>query len=170
MNFFLKKAYYKIFDKEKYSEIKFGVNKEKEIKAFKSKLETCLNDVQKKIANSHKLTFKHSGHSGDLIYSLPVIKELSKTHECLFYVNVNYLPYYKHHSENVLIDDRTFNLLLPLLDSQTFIKKVEKFNNQKIDIDLDFLGSCQLVYLLIHLDGIFMSLALMQIYTKIISK
>ena len=49
MNFFLKKAYYKIFDKEKYSEIKFGVNKEKEIKAFKSKLETCLNDVQKKL-------------------------------------------------------------------------------------------------------------------------
>ena len=62
-------------------------------------------------------------------------------HECHFYVNVdkkNHLPYYKHHSENVLIDDRTFNLLLPLLDSQTFIKKVEKFNNQKIDIDLDF--------------------------------
>jgi len=140
MNFFFKKAYYKLFDKAKYKEIKYKKNQKRQIDTFKSKLETYLIDVQKKIENNHKLTFKHSGHTGDLIYSLPVVKELSKKHECHFYVNVdkkNHLPYYKHPSKTVLIDERMFNLLRPLLDHQTFLKKVEKFNDQKIDIDLD---------------------------------
>ena len=101
-----------------------------------------LNNIQNQIKNKNELSFLHSGHSGDIINALPVIKELSKTHKCNLYIQINKpmnLSYYKHPAGNVLIDERIFNLLLPLLKSQKYINKVEKYKNQNIDINFDII-------------------------------
>ena len=71
---------------------------------------------------------------------MPVIKELAKNHVCHFYIQANKImpvEYYKHPAGNVFIDDRMLNLFLPLMKKQKFIHKVEKYNNQEIDINFD---------------------------------
>ena len=47
------------------------------------------------------------------------------------------VEYYNHPAGNVFIDDRMLNLFLPLMKEQKFIHKVEKYNNQEIDINFD---------------------------------
>ena len=60
----------------------------------------------------------------------------------LFYIRANKpLPikhrFYKNSKDLVFLDDRSVDMLLPLLKCQPFLSKVEKFSNQKIDINLD---------------------------------
>ena len=87
-----------------------------------------------------KINFLHSGHCGDLIYSLATIKKLSEGHECSLFINTNKkidIPYHNHPGDGLYINNRIYEFLLPLLQKQKFIKKVEKFTNQEIDVNLD---------------------------------
>ena len=53
-------------------------------------------EIQKKIENNKELSFLHSGRLGDLIYSLATIKEMSKSHKCRLYIQVE-KPMLGHH-------------------------------------------------------------------------
>ena len=86
MSISLKKFWYKLTNKEKYSNYKIFLNKKENIKIFKNKFENKLNNIQNNIKNKNELSFLHSGHSCDIINALPVIKELSKTHKCNYYI------------------------------------------------------------------------------------
>ena len=137
-----KKYYYKLFDYKKYKDYKISLKKKEDIRIFKEKFENQINNIQKKIEEKNELSFLHSGHSGDVINSLPTIKELSKTHKCNLYLQVNKplpanLTYFKHAAGNVFINEKIFNMLLPLLKSQKYINKVEKYKDQSIDINFD---------------------------------
>tara|TARA_Y100000590_G_scaffold31736_1_gene35083 strand:+ start:11513 stop:12427 length:915 start_codon:yes stop_codon:yes gene_type:complete len=132
--------YYKLFNNRKYKILKEQSKIQKSVEIFETKYKNYLYGIKDKIENNKKITFLHSGHLGDLIYALPVIKELSKSHECYFYIQSNKkipIEYYKHPAGGVYIDDRMLNLFLPLMREQKFIHKVEKYNNQTIDIDFD---------------------------------
>ena len=136
----LTKYYYKLFNKRKYANIKYLHKLEESKRIFKEEYEEYINNIQKVIKEKKIITFLHSGHLGDLVYALPVIKELSKNHECHFYIQANKkipVDYYKHPAGGVYMDDRMLNLFLPLMEKQKFIHKVEKYNNQKIDINFD---------------------------------
>ncbi len=142
-NYYLKyyflKYYYKLFNLNKYKEIKKQNAVRESIQTYK-KYKSYFYDVEEKLKNNKVLNFLYSGHCGDGVYSLAVIKELSKTHECHLYIQANKvmpLPYYKHPAGNVYIDDRILNLFLPLLKKQSFIHKAEKYNNEKVDINFD---------------------------------
>ena len=139
MSDLLKKYWLKLVNKREYLTLKNKLNKDKELKHFKEHLEKDLNQIQSRIKNKKELNFLHSGTSGDLVNSLPVIKELSKTHKCRLYVGVdkplekfrpnNYSPY--------LLPTHTYKMLMPLLKSQNYLSEVEKFNGQSIDINFD---------------------------------
>ena len=132
--------YYKLFDNRKYKIFKEQSKVKKSIEIFETKYKSYLYGIEDKILNKKKITFLHSGHLGDLIYALPVIKELSKNHVCYFYIQANKkisVEYYKHPAAGVYIDDRMLNLFLPLMKEQKFIHRVEKYNNQTIDINFD---------------------------------
>ena len=140
MKFNIQKYFYKLFDKKKY----FSFKKEREIQRslsqFNKKYKSYIEEVHEKIRNKKQLNLLHSGHLGDLIYAMPVIKELAKNHVCHFYIQANKImpvEYYNHPAGNVFIDDRMLNLFLPLMKEQKFIHKVEKYNNQEIDINFD---------------------------------
>ena len=139
MNNFLKKYWLKITDKTKHEETKILKRIEKEKKIFQSKFEHQINNFHKKIESNQPLNLLHSGHAADVVNVLPVIKELSKNHECNLYIRINKpLKYYhKHPAGNVFINEKIYNMLRPLLSSQKYINKVDKFNNQSIDIDFD---------------------------------
>jgi ADP-heptose:LPS heptosyltransferase len=71
-------------------------------------------------------SFKHSGDLGDIIYSLPTIRELGG--------GVLYL-----HADNgkTKFNMAGFNMIRPLLECQSYIHRVELFTGQLIDFDLD---------------------------------
>ena len=86
MSEFLKKYLYKFSNIKKYKEFKISKKNRKDLRIFKDKYENYIDEIQKKILNKKELNFLHSGTSGDIINALPIIKELSKTHKCNFYL------------------------------------------------------------------------------------
>jgi len=136
----IKKYYYKLFNNNEYKKLKEENKTKDSLSIYEKKYKSYLYEIESKIKNNEKITFLHSGHLGDIIYALPVIKELAKNHICHFYIQTNKkitTEFYKHPSGNVFIDDRLLNFSLPLLNSQKFIHKAEKYNSQQIDINLD---------------------------------
>ena len=137
-NNFLTKLWLKAFNKGKYQEIKNKIRTTDNIKFYKTHIYNKILEIQKNIENKKKLSFLHSGRSGDLIYSLATIKEISKTHECTLYVQINKLTFDQYElTRKVFIDEKMGNLILPLLQNQTFLKSVKIYNDEKIDINLD---------------------------------
>jgi len=130
------KLYYKIFKPKKKNEFK----DELKINSYRKKYQEIIAQINKLVIEKKELNFLHSGTSGDLIYSFALIKKLSLTHKCNFYVGVNKkftYEYYKHTGEGYLINEKMFNLLIPLLKNQSFFNEVKKHENEKIDINLD---------------------------------
>ena len=85
----IKKIFYKFTNKKKYHKYKIDSSIENKIKIFKSKLEDKILKIQQIIQNQEEISFLHSGHLGDVINSLPIIKELSKNHTCNLYIQIN---------------------------------------------------------------------------------
>ena len=140
MKYFFLKNWYKIINQKKYKRLKLEENIYKRIKFYKLNIEEQINEIQKKIKEKNDLSFIHSGHVGDLIYSLPVIKELSQKRNCSLYIQKNRpinVEYLGHPSGNVLLDQNTIDKLLPLLKLQPYLKSVDMYNSEKIDINLD---------------------------------
>ena len=73
----VKKLYLKLFDKNKYHFEKNEDKAKKNLAIYKEKIEKKINDILNEIDKSKVLNFKHSGHCGDIICSLPVVKELA---------------------------------------------------------------------------------------------
>ena len=132
--------FYKIFNKNKYQFIKNKKRDVEKLKYYNLHIYSKIVEIQKKIENNQDLSFIHSGHLGDIMYSLPVIKELSKNHNCNLYIQINKPMVDQHISHpygKFLLNQRAVDLLLPLLKSQTYLNSVKVYNNEKIDIDLD---------------------------------
>ena len=136
---FLKNFWLKFFNRNEFKSQKFLEARKTAQIEFKSKFEKEIDLIHRKISNQKKLNFLHSGHAADTVNLLPVIKELSLTHECNLYININ-KPlnfYYKHPAKGVFMNEKIFSMLKPLLDNQSFLNNVEIYNNQAIDVNFD---------------------------------
>lgn len=133
--FFDKKKYYnkKIIEKDKISKLRY-------IKIIKPKLKL----IQKNVKNE-TVSFLHSGHLGDIIYSLPVIKEISKNRRTILYIEAN-KKIINNHDKNhpfgdLFLTTESVNKIIPLLKKQNYINNVFIYNQEPIDVDLNFLGN-----------------------------
>ena len=85
------------------------------------------------------VSVKHSGHIGDILYSLNIIKSIVDKHGPIdLYLGfdvANQTP--NHPSGKYTMTDKSFAYILPLLESLPFIGDVYKHNGQLIDYDLD---------------------------------
>ncbi len=136
------KYWYKLTNKKAYYDLKNIQNIKKTVKIFQSKYENSINQIQKKIENQKTLSFLHSGHIGDIINVLPVIKELSLTHQCNLLININKpleRSHYAHQAGDVYLNKKIYEMLLPLFNSQKYIHRVELYKDQKIDINFDII-------------------------------
>ncbi len=102
-----------------------------------------IQNIRDIIASKDTISFLHSGHLGDIINSLPVIKDLSRDKNCYLFIQKNKkIPTHIHHKDNpfgqVYLTEKSIHKMLPLLREQNFLKKVEIYSDQKIDIDLNF--------------------------------
>jgi hypothetical protein len=85
------------------------------------------------------VSVKHSGHIGDILYSLNIVKSIADKHGPVdFYIGfevANQTP--NHPSGKYTMTDKAFAYMLPLLESLPFIGGVYKHNGQEIEYDLD---------------------------------
>ena len=91
---------------------------------------------------------KHSVNSGDLVAAMGCIKkynELTKRKanvfqqidwEAAYYQGAEH-PILDAKGRNVTMNDKMFEMLKPLVDSQPYINSLEKYSGQRIDIDFD---------------------------------
>ena len=130
----------KIFNKKKYLEIKESEKNKKKLFFYNKNIKNRLEEIDSYLKKKKKLSFLHSGPCGDLIYSLSLIKELSKKYECNLFVQLNKkneLYYHNHPAGDVMINNRMGEQLLPLLKKQKYLNSVNIFENQNIEIDLN---------------------------------
>lgn len=137
----IKKFWWRRTNKPKYFEYKLQLKDEKVLNKFSPEFQKQLLAISEVVANNTtEINFKHSGHLGDLVYAMPILKELSKKAKCNLYINLNQTigrNYFKHPTGNVMITERSYQMALPFLAAQPYINDVRKWNNEKIDIDLD---------------------------------
>ena len=129
----IKNLILKILNKKKYKERK---NLDLYNNLYKKIIETIIQNVQ----NNKKLNFFHSGHVGDIITSLAVIKKLSLTHECNLFINLNKkisYDYNNHPGNGFFMNQKLFNNLEPLLKCQKYLKTIKIYDNENIHVNLD---------------------------------
>ena len=137
---FLASLFLKIFNKREYLSQKYTKNLKKNVDFYNQNIRKKIEDIAISLKNKKKINFLHSGHLGDMIYSLQLIKELSKNYECNLFIQVNKkmnLYYHNHPSGDVMINNRTAKLMMPLLKSQEYLNTVKIYEKEIIDINLD---------------------------------
>jgi len=75
-----------------------------------------------------KLAFKHSGHLGDIVYSLPLVKAFCVLNNatCDFFIAANSpspYPPTAHPAGGVMMTRESFDFIAPLLETQSYIDK-----------------------------------------------
>lgn len=84
--------------------------------------------------------FKHSGHAGDIIYSLPAVYSLAKNKNIHLHLNINEESNNRslsHPLGSVMLTEKIVDLIRPLLLHQHQIESCDIYNGQHIDYDLD---------------------------------
>ena len=113
----------------------------RKMRGNRQKIEAVFN-ASMQIQNKNELTFKHSGHSGDIIYSLPAIKALSAGRTAILYLQIDQPARFPsgmtpHPVGDVKLNNFMAEALLPLLCGQPYLSKVEIYAGQAVDYDLD---------------------------------
>ncbi|OUW73607.1 MAG: hypothetical protein CBD76_02800 [Pelagibacteraceae bacterium TMED216] len=138
LNFLLK-----IIDRKKYQILKSKKRDGETQKIYLNKIIPKIKEIQNVLKNKNHISFLHSGHLGDIINSLPVIKEISRLKKCSLYIEIDKKimdprAITNHPDNDVFLSKNAVNKLMPLLKKQTYLSSVEFFNNNQIDIDLSF--------------------------------
>ena len=139
----MKKMWNRIFNRKKYNILKDEELKKKNIKLYNETIKNKLNNIKDILDKKNEISFLHSGHLGDIINSLPLIKEISMNKKCNLFIEKNKL--FPNHLQNLkkqpikyFLTEAAVNKMLPLLSKQPYIKKVDVFKNQIIDINLNY--------------------------------
>jgi hypothetical protein len=89
------------------------------------------------------LKLKHSGNAGDIMYSLPAIRQAcyNANDKAILYLHIdqpaNYVQGFVHPLGNVMLNKYMATMLKPLLLATNFIEDVLIYTGQKVDYDLD---------------------------------
>lgn len=118
-------------------------NKKIKQKKLNKEINLYIEKVSEIIEQKKVINFLHSGHLGDLINSLPVIKEIAKNNECNLYINLEKkinetIIDSLHPSKEYFLTRGSYEKILPLLKKQNYLKEVKVFKDELIDIDLDY--------------------------------
>jgi hypothetical protein len=109
---------------------------------FLERLNRIKSTIQLDIPQKEAYYFKHSGNSGDLIYSLPAARALANGKELHYYLNLDQKGHYgkkTHPLGGVMLNKKIFDMLHPLLTAQPYITSCSIYNGQPIDYDMDLI-------------------------------
>jgi len=138
----IQKLWLKIFNKKKYREFKNQRTKIENKNLYDKNIKKKLDEISFVLENKNEISFLHSGHLGDIINSLPLIKEISKNKKCNLFIESNKLI--PLHAQNLdhpfgkyYLSESSVKKILPLLSKQNYLKRVDIFKDQKIDVNLN---------------------------------
>ena len=133
----------KFFNQKRYISEKNAKNKSIWHKKYVDLIHPEIKKNSLALKNKSEISFLHSGQIGDIINSLALVKKISEDKTCNFYLEVGKpMPKdvnnkHKYYSQYFISKDVS-KKLVPLLKRQKFIKKIEIYENQEIDINLNF--------------------------------
>tara|TARA_X000000950_G_scaffold269932_1_gene349127 strand:+ start:363 stop:1235 length:873 start_codon:yes stop_codon:yes gene_type:complete len=124
-------------------------NKKNKEEIFKSSIEPRIKKFKNIVLSKKNISFLHYGHLGDIINCLPTIQEISKTAKCTLYIQKDkaipgHVVSKDHPFGNVYLSEKAITKFIPLLEKQGYLSKVEIYQNQIIDIDLNFFRELQI--------------------------
>ena len=110
----------KIIDRKKYQILKSQKKDERTQEIYFKKVIPKVKEIQTVLKNKSHISFLHSGHLGDIINSLPVIKEISKLKKCSLYIEINKKindprAITNHPGNDIFLSKNAVNKLIPLL-------------------------------------------------------
>ncbi len=135
---FITKIILKTTNRNRYQRMRLAEQSKKFLEKAKA------SQVELPASGKPVYSFKHSGNSGDIIYSLPSIYALSENAACKLYLNLYKQVSYsivrgEHSMNNVMLNQQMFSMLKPLLLEQPKITSCEPYEGQSIDYDLDII-------------------------------
>lgn len=88
-----------------------------------------------------EISFSHSGHAGDIIYSIPTMYELAEGRKINLYLSLNqpnrdFTKQMRHPNGNVMLTEKSVELIAPLLLVQKDFIRCEALAGQTIHYDL----------------------------------
>ncbi len=88
-----------------------------------------------------EVNFRHSGHAGDMLHSLPAMFALAKGKKINLYLHLNqpalnFTKGMSHPNGNVMFTQKTVDLFAPLLLQQPGFNRCEAYDGQEIHYDL----------------------------------
>lgn len=142
----MNKFFLKLFNKNKYQELKYQLQQSQNLKHYNDEIKSKLEKISNSINKKKELTFLHSGHLGDVINALPIIREVSINSKCKLYLEINRMmpsgmSYDGHPSGKYYMSENSVKKLIPLIKNQQYISEVEVYKNENIDIDLNLFRS-----------------------------
>ncbi len=145
------KLWLKYTDRRAYKDYKWDLNNYKQFQftQFLTGADKLNNagKIQAVAAAKHRLNLTHSGNAGDIIYALPTIKKIKELTGVPIHLYFRLgkpmdLPlYHSHPLGNVMLNQKMADMLFPLIRLQPYIDKCEVYQNEEIDIDLDYFRS-----------------------------
>jgi len=128
---------------------RFAYEREVRLSCWKNLRELDLAEIKKKLTHHNFFSFKHSGHLGDIIYALPVIKQLTSrfcSQPAHLFLNLYYKsrldPSIDHPSGRYALIPETYAIIKPLLEKQDYISSVSQYSGENVDFDLDNFRDC----------------------------
>lgn len=93
------------------------------------------------VIDGDEVNFSHSGHAGDIIYSIPAMYALAKGRKINLYLTLNqpnrdFTRNMRHPNGNVMLTEKSVALFAPLLLAQKDFLRCEAREGQKIHYDL----------------------------------
>ncbi len=93
------------------------------------------------VITGDEINFSHSGHAGDIIYSIPTMLELAQGKKINLYLTLNqpnrdFTKQMRHPNGNVMLTQKSVDLFAPLLLAQPGFAKCEAHKEQPIHYDL----------------------------------
>jgi hypothetical protein len=147
----LEKLWLKYTNRIQYKEYKweaknYGLEEFSNFLTGKNRLNT-LEKIETFWKENKELNINHSGNAGDIIYAMPTLKRIHELTGATINLYLKLgkpriLPQYMSHPlGNVMLSQKMVDMLIPLIESQSYIKKCEAYNGQSIHIDLDLFRS-----------------------------
>ena len=174
----MKYLWNKVFNKKKYLNQKITNKLNEEKNRYLKIIKPKLDQISKNIRLKKEISFVHYGHLGDIINSLPLIKEISKTKKCNLFIELNKKIPRKfriidtHPFGEFYLTKKSITKILPLLNKQPFLSEVKIRKKDKFDVDLNFFRDLPINFNMdsvrwyFHLAGIHADLSKPYILTK----
>ena len=139
---FIKSTWWSIVDKKRYRLNKLQVHQQKMDNFLSGNKILTIPDIIAIAKENPAINYLHTGNAGDIIYSLPVIKQLSnlinKPQNLLLKTNekMRLATGLVHPLKSVMLNGQSVKLIAPLLENQSYINNCSVYADQEIHVNL----------------------------------